>query len=117
MFWYDTHLLDEGDSDLVAQHYPRTKKYISLFPPELRKGTEVNAVGQKTIEEREKVREWIREQMTKGELPMEPELNQPRAAKTRTWTTDDAPITSTAEIPPADVEEEDAFFGDDSDNE
>ena len=55
--------------------------------------------------------------MTKGELPMEPDLNQSRAVKTRTWTTDDAPpATSTAEIQPADVEQ-DAFFGDDSDNE
>ena len=54
--------------------------------------------------------------MTKGELPMEPELNQPRAAKSRRWTTDDAAPTSTAEIRPGDVEE-DAFFGDDSDNE
>lgn len=94
-----------------SKHYPRTKKYISLFPPEVRKGTEVSAEGQKTIEEREKVREWIREQMTKGELPMDPELKQTRAVKTRTF---DAPPTSTAEIPPSDVEE-DAFFGDDSD--
>ena len=69
--------------------------------------------GQKTIEEREKVREWIREQMTKGELPMEPKLDHSQAVKARTWTKDDAP---TAEIPPADVEQ-DAFFGDDSDNE
>ena len=53
--------------------------------------------------------------MTKGELPMDPELNlnQRRAAKTRPY---DAPPPSTAEIPSADVEE-DAFFGDDSDNE
>jgi hypothetical protein len=51
--------------------------------------------------------------MTKGELPMDPELNQSRIVKTRTY---DAPPPSTAEIEPADVEE-DAFFGDDSDNE
>jgi hypothetical protein len=105
-----------------VQHYPRTKKYISLFPPEVRNGTEVNTSstdGQKTIEEREKVREWIREQMTKGELAMEPELNldsHSRTVKTRTWRKDDAPHTSTTEIQPADVEQ-DAFFGDDSDNE
>ena len=51
--------------------------------------------------------------MAKGELPMEPDLNQTRAVKTRTW---NAPPPSTAEVEPADVEE-DAFFGDDSDNE
>ena len=95
------------------KHYPRSKKYISLFPPEVRQGAEVNADGQKTIEEREKVRGWIREQMTNGELPMDPEVNQTQAVKTRTY---DAPPPSTAEIPPAD-DEEDAFFGDDSDNE
>ena len=65
------------------------------------------------MEEREKVREWIREQMTKGELPMEPELDHSRAVKTRTWTTARSP---TAVVAAADVEE-DAFFGDDSDNE
>lgn len=53
--------------------------------------------------------------MTKGELPMDPELNPSRSVKTRTY---DAPPdpASTAEIPPSDVEE-DAFFGDDSDSE
>ena len=71
--------------------------------------------SRKTIEERDKVREWIREQMEKGELPMEPELNMSRNVKSRTWTKDDAPQTSTPEIP-ADVEQ-DGFFGDDSDNE
>ena len=102
------------------KHYPRTKKYISLFPPEVRKG-EVDTSstdGRKTIEEREKVREWIREQMTKGELPLEPESNldsHSRTVKTRTWTKD-APHTATTEIQPADVEQ-DAFFGDDSDIE
>ena len=66
-----------------------------------------------TIEEREKVREWIREQMEKGELPMEPNSHS-RTVKPQTWTRDDAPRMSTTEIP-ANVEQ-DAFFGDDSDS-
>jgi hypothetical protein len=71
--------------------------------------------SQKTIEEREKVRQWIRQQMEKGELPAEPELNSdshPRTVKSRTWTEHDgphAPTTDTADV------EQDAFFGDDSD--
>jgi hypothetical protein len=73
--------------------------------------------SQKTIEEREKVREWIREQMEKGELPTEPELNldsHPRTVKSRTWTKDNSvPHASTIS---EDVEQ-DAFFGNDSDNE
>ncbi|KAF8806619.1 hypothetical protein BYT27DRAFT_7191172 [Phlegmacium glaucopus] len=97
-------------------HYPRTKKYISLFPPEVRKGAEVDTSvsssteSQKTIEEREKVREWIREQMEKGGLPTEPDLNldsHPRTVKSRTWKKDDAPTIET----PTYIEE-DAFFGD-----
>jgi len=55
--------------------------------------------GQKAIEEREKVRGGY-ETMTKGELPMDPELNPSRAVKTRTY---DAAPTSTAELPPADL--------------
>ena len=64
--------------------------------------------NQKTIEEREKVREWIRERMEKSELPMEPELNLdsvPRAVK---WAWREDKVVD-AEI----AEEEDGFFGDD----
>lgn len=74
--------------------------------------------SQKTIEEREKVRGWIREQMEKGGLPTAPELSQldshPRTVKSRTWIKDDAPHTSITETP--DDVEQDAFFGD-SDND
>jgi hypothetical protein len=56
--------------------------------------------------------------MEKGELPMEPdsELNLKSHSRTVTWPKDDAGPTSTPEIPVDDVEQ-DAFFGDDSDNE
>jgi hypothetical protein len=53
--------------------------------------------------------------MEKGELPMEPNSHS-RTVKSRTWTRDDAPPPrrSATEMP-ANVEQ-DAFFGDDSDN-
>jgi hypothetical protein len=50
--------------------------------------------------------------MTKGELPMEPEMDHSRAMKARTWTRDEASHPSTAEGQLGDVEQ-DAFFGDD----
>ena len=75
----------------------------------------------KTTEEREKVRQWIREQMEKGELPAEPELNpdsHPRTVKSRTWTKDNATHAATTETHTyIDDVEQDDFFGDDSDNE
>ncbi|KAJ7935379.1 hypothetical protein B0H13DRAFT_1590760 [Mycena leptocephala] len=53
-------------------HYPKTKKYISLFPPELRKGeTQEPSVDPG----REEVRTWIRSQMESGELSAEPEMH------------------------------------------
>lgn len=62
---------------IITQHYPKTKKYISLFPPEVRSGKEVSdpSEAEKTNAEREEVRSWIREQMEKGDLEMEPELH------------------------------------------
>lgn len=76
--------------------------------------------SQKTIEERERVRQWIREQMEKGELPMEPELNLDShrvKLKSRTWTKDYAHASSPEEVPAnIDDVEQDAFFGDDSDS-
>ncbi|KAL0072608.1 18S rRNA maturation protein [Marasmius tenuissimus] len=56
-------------------HYPKTKKYISLFPPEARHGQEQPkaAPSATTDAEREEIRHWIRQQMEKGDLPAEPE--------------------------------------------
>ncbi|KAJ7072903.1 hypothetical protein C8F01DRAFT_1105649 [Mycena amicta] len=53
-------------------HYPKMKKYISLFPPELRKGE----TPEPSVDAgREEVRKWVRTQMDAGELPAEPELH------------------------------------------
>ncbi|KAL0565532.1 18S rRNA maturation protein [Marasmius crinis-equi] len=55
-------------------HYPKTKKYISLFPPEARHDPQKSEpTTASTDAEREEVRRWIREQMEKGDLPAEPE--------------------------------------------
>ena len=61
-------------------HYPKTKKYISLFPPEVRKGkeAEVETVDEKgkaeTDRQREEIRTWVREQMEAGTMSLEPEV-------------------------------------------
>ncbi|KAI1790322.1 hypothetical protein LXA43DRAFT_891111 [Ganoderma leucocontextum] len=64
-------------------HYPKLKKYVSLFPPEVRKGKgdgdeEVNANEEKgkaeTDRQREEIRTWVREQMAAGALSSEPEV-------------------------------------------
>ncbi|KAK7057776.1 hypothetical protein R3P38DRAFT_2842975 [Favolaschia claudopus] len=55
-----------------TMHYPKMKKYISLFPPELRNGeTQEPALDSG----REEIRAWIRSQMQSSELPSEPELH------------------------------------------
>ncbi|KAF7294046.1 hypothetical protein MKEN_01451000 [Mycena kentingensis (nom. inval.)] len=53
-------------------HYPKTKKYISLYPPELRNGEAQTLV---VDEGREEVRTWVRAQMKAGVLSAEPELH------------------------------------------
>jgi hypothetical protein len=65
----------------LTQHYPKTKKYLSLFPPDARqKSSESNptlskANAAQTDVLRDEVRQWIRERMKKGELHLEPELH------------------------------------------
>ncbi|KAF8885989.1 hypothetical protein BD779DRAFT_1662784 [Infundibulicybe gibba] len=59
-------------------HYPKTKKYISLFPPEVREGEPQSHSGaemDKTTTGREEVKSWIRERMSAGKLSAEPELH------------------------------------------
>ncbi|PPQ98359.1 hypothetical protein CVT26_013614 [Gymnopilus dilepis] len=106
-------------------HYPKTKKYISLFPPEVRKGEKISASSQadteKTNKDREELREWIREQMEKGDLPAEPELElsatpgKPRAQNYSQKRTTAPPIAGEKDRT-ADVEE-DEFFGDDDEED
>ncbi|KAI0714061.1 hypothetical protein C8T65DRAFT_645375, partial [Cerioporus squamosus] len=71
-------------------HYPKTKKYISLFPPEVRQGGKDKDAEQVAREEKEKsetdrqreeVRKWVREQMEAGALSEEPEVEQKAEGK------------------------------------
>lgn len=74
------------------QHYPKTKKYISLFPPEARHASSssdptTSAPGpesDKSNREREEIRSWVKECMDKGELPTEPELHLDSAHNPKT---------------------------------
>lgn len=70
-------------------HYPKTKKYISLFPPEVRVGEEEATEKSKskaraeerseTDRQREEIRRWVREQMDGGGLSGTPEDGPARA--------------------------------------
>ncbi|KAI0350628.1 hypothetical protein OH77DRAFT_1488837 [Trametes cingulata] len=63
-------------------HYPKTKKYISLFPPEVRQAKGQSAAEaareakekSETDRQREELREWMRKQMDAGALSWEPEV-------------------------------------------
>jgi hypothetical protein len=66
-----------------SKHYPKTKKYISLFPPDVRhqdgstsnsRRTQTASEQTKTDMDRQEIRSWIRERMLKGELSAEPEM-------------------------------------------
>lgn len=104
---------------LSAQHYPKTKKYISLFPPELRKG---EAEEPSADAGRDEVRTWIRSQMDNGELSVEPELHLDSRGgggtadwggekKMRSGAKADAVLNADAGDP------EDAFFGEEDEDE
>ena len=91
---------------MFAQHYPKMKKYISLFPPQLRaephahpdpyphtysssKSTSGDATPvNDTDAQREEVRAWVREQMTEGQMSAEPEVE----LRTREHKTPQAPL-------------------------
>ncbi|KAF9529756.1 hypothetical protein CPB83DRAFT_852126 [Crepidotus variabilis] len=107
-------------------HFPKFKKYISLFPPEIRKGEEDTvpispAETQNTETEREEIRSWIRTQMELKELPGDPETTQftgdnPRG-RSQNWPStrnrvankvDDMELTSRGL-------DQDDFFGEDED--
>ncbi|KAJ7645936.1 hypothetical protein DFH06DRAFT_1210751 [Mycena polygramma] len=98
-------------------HYPKTKKYISLFPPELRSG---EAQEPSVDAGREEVRAWIRSQMENEELSAEPELHLDSRGSggTADWggekkeTKPDGPAE-----PGMDDSPDDAFFGEDDEDE
>ncbi|KAF9478109.1 hypothetical protein BDN70DRAFT_880368 [Pholiota conissans] len=100
-------------------HYPKTKKYVSLFPPEVRAGEEQSQASidetTKTNADREEVRKWIREQMENGDLPSEPELDLSQhaaGARAQKWPQGKAPAAPTVSKM-ADDAQEDEFFGED----
>ncbi|KAI5981304.1 hypothetical protein EDC04DRAFT_2594545 [Pisolithus marmoratus] len=66
-------------------HYPPSKKYISLFPPEARQfNTSQTTISLDDGDERSKILKLIRSQMERGELSLEPDNNDPVAGgKTR----------------------------------
>lgn len=118
-------------------HYPKLKKYISLFPPELRSQSQEHSdpyphsysrpsgSENETDAQREEVRAWVREQMAASEMSAEPELEIRSANKDGVR----LPKHISDRYPAAghqggkqdkmDVEigvQRDEFFGDDDDN-
>ncbi|KAH9922081.1 uncharacterized protein B0H18DRAFT_1121102 [Fomitopsis serialis] len=126
-------------------YYPKLKKYISLFPPELRASPHAHpdpyphlysrsdAPGEdakaenETDAQREEVRAWVRERMAAGEMSAEPEveLRERERHKDRQMTArdrqldeglDKAKVKGEQDARPA-VLEGDEFFGDDGGSE
>ncbi|KAG6888393.1 hypothetical protein C0995_008633 [Termitomyces sp. Mi166 len=109
-------------------HYPKTKKYISLFPPNVREDLASSETPiPKVNPDSEEVRSWIRGRMEAGEIPSEPELHLDSGAQEDKTTRRSASEWSGGskkrkdEAAPAAAHEqeepEDAFFGDDTDDE
>ncbi|KAK1230940.1 18S rRNA maturation protein [Marasmius sp. AFHP31] len=110
-------------------HYPKTKKYISLFPPEVRHGQEQPKADPTatTDAEREEVRQWIQQQMEKGDLPAEPEaISHPedrssKKAKSKlNWDKDKQkkpPAQQMGEDDDSSIEDKDDFFEDADEDE
>ncbi|SJK98135.1 related to rRNA-processing protein EFG1 [Armillaria ostoyae] len=95
-------------------HYPKTKKYISLFPPEIRHPeTQSNSTdSSETNAQRQQIKDQIRQQMLDAELPLEPELHLSTDTDTLTKKRVAKPSKFTS-VPVADAEQDDDFFGDD----
>ncbi|PBK88521.1 hypothetical protein ARMGADRAFT_937084 [Armillaria gallica] len=100
-------------------HYPKTKKYISLFPPEIRHPeTQSNSTdSSETNAQRQQIKDQIRQQMLNGELPLEPELHLSTDTDTLTKKRVAKPSKLTSSVPVADAEQDDDFFGDDDDDD
>ncbi|KAG6878006.1 hypothetical protein C0993_000966 [Termitomyces sp. T159_Od127] len=100
-------------------HYPKTKKYISLFPPALRADAPQPQPPENP--ESQDVRKWIKARMDAGELPAEPELHLDVRMDARTpadWGAGSRPKAPKKEARGEEEEEdEDAFFGDDTDED
>ncbi|KAK0212322.1 hypothetical protein DFS33DRAFT_1280672 [Desarmillaria ectypa] len=99
-------------------HYPKTKKYISLFPPEIRHPeTQPNSTdSSETDAQRQQFKDQIRQQMLDGELPLEPELHL--SADTNIPTKKRiAKLSKPTSAPVTNAEQDDDFFGDDDDDD
>ncbi|THG99237.1 hypothetical protein EW026_g3063 [Hermanssonia centrifuga] len=112
-------------------HYPKLKKYISLFPPEVRRqqpeeeddGSSEKESRKQTVEEtdaqREEIRKMVRGRMESGELSLEPELEDQSARAAKRATDDSIGRSSEAAAGTKGkkgtvVAEKDEFFGEDS---
>jgi len=117
-------LLEERVNLNYILHYPKTKKYISLFPPEVRQAISAGASekeANKTDKGREEVRAWVRTCMDEGKLSSEPEVELESGARAKTSQFPaDAHSAATIAAQPADATgdiEQDDFFDNDSEDE
>ena len=120
-----------GDISII-QHYPKSQKYISLFPPEVRQGdtssTPATEEAAKTAQTREEIRSWVRSCMEKGELLMVPDIDPPPELKSKTKQKDWRGLVNVKKPDKTkakskvvleeegDAIEQDDFFGDDEDS-
>lgn len=99
------------------------KKYISLFPPEVRGSNGLLSAPVKEDDgERSQVRTLIRSRMERGELSLEPEneLERPdweRKSRSRHGTNPSDHSSSKKSSIPAQDASEDEFFGNDDEEE
>ncbi len=124
---YDIFCLNLSKMHFI-QHYPKIKKYVSLFPPEVRKDEPTPTTSEedlgKTEQAREEIQSWVKSCMEKGELPQEPELHQPSDLQSKTKSKNPKefgefkkPVKSKGKSQPVleevDAIEQDEFFGED----
>ncbi|KAI0686284.1 hypothetical protein BC835DRAFT_1288400 [Cytidiella melzeri] len=117
-------------------HYPKLKKYISLFPPEVRQPHDDHAASDPkgkskeeekdasdkaaTDHQREEIRQQIREQMKNGELSLEPEKEEhhhsrtPKQGEGSTKIQESGSSAKRSGLKHIPNIGEDTFFGDDS---
>ncbi|KAF5375530.1 hypothetical protein D9615_009197 [Tricholomella constricta] len=107
-------------------HYPKTKKYISLFPPEIREETTSSEKSiPKVNPDSEEVRSWIRKRMETGEISLEPELHlhsrghdeKPSGGADWSGSGSKKVVASASKDAHKPEEPQDAFFGDDAEED
>ncbi|KIK96349.1 hypothetical protein PAXRUDRAFT_826065 [Paxillus rubicundulus Ve08.2h10] len=115
--------LDDLRVDLnYILHYPKTKRYVSLFPPAVRQSGAPAvpvAAASDDNDERSKVRALMREQMERGELSTTPEIElgvqgqDSTRSKSSRKAVEAAPSKKSSRM--ADSVASDDFFGNDDD--